>query len=94
MKIEPSPSIQPDVLDHLFDSFSACLTPATAKRIVAFRADATAQTRIAELAEKCNQGELTTLERREYEGYVRAIDFISILQAKARKTLMKSRKAS
>jgi hypothetical protein len=46
------------------------------------------------LAEKCNEGELTPPERREYEGYVRAIDFISILQAKARKALMKRRKAS
>ena len=49
---------------------------------------------ISDLAEKCNQGELTPHERREYEGYVRAIDFISIMQAKARKALLKPRKAS
>jgi hypothetical protein len=83
-----------DTLDRLLASFSACLTPAAAKRIAAFRADAVTQARVAELAEKCNEGELTPGERREYESYVRAIDFISIMQAKARATLAKSRKAS
>lgn len=83
-----------DAVTQLLDSFTACLTPAAAKRVVAFRADAGTQARIAALAEKCNEGELTPQERREYEGYVRAIDFISILQAKARKVLMKPRKAS
>jgi hypothetical protein len=82
------------VLEQLLDSFSACLTPASARRIVAFRADAATQARISELAEKCNEGDLTPKERREYEGYVRAIDFISILQAKAKKALLKARKAS
>jgi hypothetical protein len=83
-----------DVLDQLLNSFSACLTPAAARRIVAFRADAKSQARVAELAEKCNQGNMDPAERREYEGYVRAIDFISILQAKARKSLQRPRKAS
>ena len=77
-------STESDVLEHLLASFTACLTPAAAKRIAAFRADATTQARIEELAEKCNEGELTEQERREYEGYVRAIDFISIMQEKAR----------
>ena len=84
-------STDTDVLDRLLDSLSACLTPAAAKRIAAFRADASTQARIAELAEKCNEGALTPGERREYEAYVQAIDFISILQAKARATLAKTR---
>jgi uncharacterized protein YnzC (UPF0291/DUF896 family) len=94
MEMQSLASMNADVLTQLLDSFSACLTPAAAKRIVAFRADAKTQARISELADKCNEGELTTQERREYEGYVRAIDFISIMQAKARKALMKRRKAS
>src|SRR5262249_20006309 len=94
MDIKEIVSAESDVLDQLLESFSACLTPTVAKRIVAFRADAKAQARIAELADKCNEGELTASERREYEAYVRAIDFISILQAKARLTLRKPRKAS
>ena len=40
--------------------------------------------RIDKLARKCNEGELSDMERREYESYVHAIDFSAILQAKAR----------
>ncbi len=36
---------------------------------------------------KCTEGELTEVERAEYEGYIRANDFIATLQAKARKML-------
>jgi hypothetical protein len=43
-----------------------------------------AQARIDKLARKCNEGKLTDAERSEYETYVYVIDFIAILQAKAR----------
>jgi hypothetical protein len=52
--------------------------------------DAIAQARIGKLARKCNEGALTVSERREYETYVYAIDFIAILQAKARAVLKRS----
>ena len=42
---------------------------------------------IEELATKCNEGELTEAERREYGAYVDAIDLIGLLQAKARVVL-------
>jgi hypothetical protein len=48
------------------------------------------QRRIDELGEKCNEGQLTDTEREEYDSYVRAIDFISILQAKARAVLQRN----
>jgi hypothetical protein len=51
---------------------------------VAWHADEETQRRIDELGEKCNEGELTPAEREEYDAYVQAIDFIGILQAKAR----------
>lgn len=72
------------VLDRLLDPLSRCLTSESARAVVALRADAAAQARIAELAEKCNEGVLTPVERREYEVYVQVGDVISILQAKAR----------
>ena len=80
------------VLDRLLNPFSASLTPAMARRLVTFRADAATQARVDELANKCNEGELSPAERREYEAYVRAIHFISILQSKARTQLAKGRK--
>lgn len=94
MDIKKIASADADLLNDLLESFSACLTPGAAKRVIAFRADAKTQTRIEQLAEKCNEGELSDPERREYEAYVRAIDFISVLQAKARASLRKPRKAS
>ena len=36
------------------------------------------------MADKCNEGELTPEERREYEMYVMANHFIAILKANAR----------
>ncbi len=80
-------------LDRLLDPLSEWLTPAAARRLVDFRADAATQARIEELATKCNEGELTAKERREYESFVRAIHLISILQSKARTALAKAHKS-
>jgi hypothetical protein len=66
---------------------SQCFTAEVAQHVAAYRADQATQRRIDELAEKCNEGELTDAERAEYEGYVRAINLVSILQAKARNLL-------
>jgi len=82
-----------DALDRLLDRLSQCFTPAVARRIAEFRADAETQARIEELATKCNEGELKESERREYESYVRAIHMISVLQSKARSLLAKNRKS-
>ena len=64
-----------------------CLTPQSAARIVGLKANEEAQSRIDELAEKCNEGTLTTDERAEYEMFVWVGDYISGLQARARHLL-------
>ena len=71
------------VLDRLLDPVSRCFSLEGARALVEVRADAKAQARIAELAEKCNEGRLTVEERREYETYVHVGNLIAILQAKA-----------
>ena len=78
------------LLDRIFDPIEDALTPESARRLVAWRADETTQQRLDELADKCNEGELTEAEREEYETYVRAIEFIAILQAKARLVLQRN----
>jgi hypothetical protein len=78
------------VLDRLLDPVGQLLTPEVAQRLVDYRFDAKAQAHIDKLARKCNDGRLTDVERREYETYVHAIDFIAILQAKARLLLNRS----
>lgn len=75
------------VLDRLLDPLARRLSPDAARTIADFRADAKTQARIDELADKCNEGQLTQQERQEYEAYVEAIDVIAILQAKAREVL-------
>lgn len=75
------------LLDRLLDPVSRILTPEVARKLVALRFDAKTQSHINKLARKCNQGQLTTHEQREYEMYVNTIDFIGILQTKARSML-------
>jgi hypothetical protein len=58
-----------------------------AQQTAALRADPLTQARIDELATKCNEGALTEAEQREYEAYVEALEFIGLLQAKARAIL-------
>ena len=72
------------VLDELFDPVSRCLTPDVARRIAGLRASPHVQETLDELAEKSTEGTLTDAERADYETYVRAINFIGLLQAKAR----------
>jgi hypothetical protein len=75
------------VLGRLIDPLARILTPEVARKLARLRFDAKAQAHIDKLARKCNEGELSEDERREYETYVHAIDFIAILQAKARAIL-------
>ena len=78
------------VLNRLLDPLGQLLSPEVARRLVDYRFDAKLQTRIDKLARKCNEGQLTDCERCEYETYVQTLDFIAILQAKARSLLKRS----
>ena len=59
------------------------LTPEQAVQIANCHADEPLQQRIEELASKCNEGELSEEELAEYEGYVRANNFVAVFQAHA-----------
>ena len=71
-------------LDQLFDPQNRCLTTTAAERLAGLRVDEETNTRMAELAEKANEGARSEIERREYESRVRAGTVLSLLQAKAR----------
>ena len=83
-------TIDGPVLGRIIDPLARILTPEVARKLVRLRFDAKTQSEIDKLARKCNEGELSDDERREYETYVHAIDFIAILQAKARALLKHS----
>jgi hypothetical protein len=42
---------------------------------------------LEDLADKCTEGQFSGEEPAEYETYVRAIEFIAVLQARARRVL-------
>ncbi len=73
-----------DGLGRILDPVAECFTPEVARRVAQLQADSTVQARIDELADKCNEGTLTPEEEAEYDAYVRAMDLLAFLQAKAR----------
>ena len=65
-------------------SIFALLTPEQTERLSQLRGDPTLEGRLAELAEKANDGDLTPVEQAEYEGYIEANNLLAVLQAEAR----------
>lgn len=74
-------------LDRLVAPLGECLTPDSARRLLAVKADSTLQARVNYLADRCNQGLLTPEERAEYSDYVTFGTFVAILKSKARQLL-------
>jgi hypothetical protein len=75
------------LLDKFIEPFAEAMSPESAARMVALRADPEVQRRLDELADECPSGELAVDEQEEYDSYLHAIGFISILQSKARQVL-------
>ena len=78
---------QAATLDALLDPLSRCLDAESARRVADFRVDPAVQSRVDVLAERANSGSLSSEERAEYEAFINASDFISILKSKARRQL-------
>jgi uncharacterized protein YnzC (UPF0291/DUF896 family) len=81
------------VLDRLVDPVVRTFTPEVARALVQLRADPELQAKMDELADKCNEGKLTSEEREEYETSIRFANYLAIIQAKARKILKSSEKS-
>jgi len=75
------------VLDRLIDPLGECLTPESARRVLALKADSTLQARVNDLANRHNQGLLTPEEEAEYGSYVSCSTFVAVLKSKARQLL-------
>jgi hypothetical protein len=74
-------------LQRILDPVGRCLTPEVARALLGLQADAETRARLEELADKSTEGSLTEAERDEYRAYVSAIDFLTVLQSKARAVL-------
>jgi len=75
------------VLDQMLEPVTRCFNLDVARSLLALRLDERTEARVEELAEKCNEGQLTPEERAEYEAYIQASTLVGILQAKARRLL-------
>lgn len=75
------------LFDSIIGHIAACLTQDAAQKIVALQADQATQARVDELADKANMGTLAADEKSEYDRYLAAFHFVTILQAKARSVL-------
>ena len=79
---------QPRISTSLLEALSGAIGLDSAARLVALETDPAVEARLDFLGEKANEGTLTPEERSEYEDSVQLIDIISILQAKARMSLL------
>jgi hypothetical protein len=62
----------------------AVLTPEQTRRLAELQGDPGLASRLAELAENANEGELSSSDREEYEAYIDSNNFLAVLQAEAR----------
>lgn len=75
------------MIDDILQPLTDALTPETASVLAGFKVSDAVRTRVAELAAKANEGELTEAEREEYETHVRYANVLSVIKAKARSVL-------
>lgn len=75
------------ILDGFLEPIVDFLPADTAQKIIDLRIDPKLQSRLDELAEKANEGNLSADERSEYERYIEELDVIAIFKLKARAAL-------
>jgi hypothetical protein len=79
-----------EIFSESLSPLEDCLNRESAERLLELPPNPRLQTRVDELAEKCNEGELTPSERAEYEALIWADHFLGLLRAKARHFLKSS----
>jgi len=75
------------LLDQMIAPIADCLTVESAEKIVSLRAEPELQQRIDQLAERANRGILTPVEAQEYDRYLVAYHFVTLMQSRARRLL-------
>jgi hypothetical protein len=78
------------LLEQLVTPLGNCLTPESARRLLALKADPNLQVRVDDLAERHSRGLLTPNEQAEYGRYVSYSTLVAILKSKARQLLANS----
>ena len=81
---------QEAIMDEMLAPLVEALTPETARALSQIRPKPAVQSRVDQLASKCNDGSLSDEERDEYEDYVRIGNLLSLIKAKAKRVLTES----
>ncbi len=82
-----SQTASPSILDKVLGPLGKHMPLEFAQYLVDLRATPDVQARVDELAEKCNEGQLSADERDEYERYIQANFLIGALQRQAKRVL-------
>lgn len=86
-----SPSVE-TTLEKFVNHLTRGFTPELAKHFSELPLpDPEFQARLEELAGKANEGKLSETEEREYDRYIELMDFVVLMQLKARSRLAESR---
>lgn len=72
---------------EMLEPLTRNLAPETARLFANLQATPSMAARLQVLAEKCNEGELSAAEQREYQDYLQVGDLFAILKAQAKKSL-------
>jgi hypothetical protein len=77
-------------LHQLFDSVGNCLTLDVASRLQEVRVTGELQSQLDKWADLNSEGALSSDDREQYEAILRAVNFIAVLQAKAKRIALES----
>lgn len=72
-------------LDEIFNSVGSCLSVEAASKLRDLRISEALQSQLDSWAVKNSEGKLGNEERQQYESILRTLNFVAVLQAKARK---------
>jgi hypothetical protein len=72
------------LIDRLVAPLGDCLTPESARRLIALKPDPVLQRRMDDMATRHTEGRLTPAEEAEYGRMVSYATFVAILKSKAR----------
>jgi hypothetical protein len=80
-------STPPKLLESLANRVAACLDAPSLHAIAKLELDSETKERLDELADKANEGQLTSDERAEYQGFIGVSEFLGLAQLRARARL-------
>ena len=70
--------------DQILDLAAGCFDASTLNALAELRLSPKLAARVDKLAEKANEGELTSREREEYQSYIKTSELLSLIQLRAR----------